>query len=228
MGSQKVVCITGCTRGLGRAMVSEFIKRDFLVAGCGTNTELVQELTNTYGSNHLFQTVNVTEDLSVKSFSELIIEKLGTPTYLINNAGVINRNAPLWEITESEFSHVIDVNIKGVNNFIRHFVPAMIKAKVKGTIINFSSYWGQSTSADVAPYCASKWAIEGLSRGLADDLPQYITCVAFNPGVIQTDMLRSCFGSSAESYHTPDQWAKAALDLILSISPKDKGRTLTV
>jgi NADP-dependent 3-hydroxy acid dehydrogenase YdfG len=61
---------------------------------------------------------------------------------------------------------LIDVNIKGVANVIRYFVPAMIE-RGSGVIVNFSSYWGRSTAAEVAPYCATKWAIEGLTRALA-------------------------------------------------------------
>jgi len=69
----------------------------------------------------------------------------------LNNAGLINRNARLWEIGAGEFSQVVDVNLKGVANVIRHFVPAMVKNK-SGVIVNFSSGWGRSTDAEVAPY----------------------------------------------------------------------------
>ena len=64
---------------------------------------------------------------------------------LLNNAGLINRNAPLWQVGAKEFSDVVDVNLKGTANVIRHFVPAMVKNK-SGVIVNFSSGWGRSTS----------------------------------------------------------------------------------
>ncbi len=115
---------------------------------------------------------------------------------MLNNAGVINRNARLWEVPEREFSQVIDVNIKGIANVIRHFVPAMVKRK-RGVIVNFSSGWGRSTDAEVAPYCATKWAIEGLTQAFAQELPSGMAAVALNPGIINTDMLQSCFGGSA-------------------------------
>ena len=84
---------------------------------------------------------------------------------------------------------MIDVNIKGVANVLRHFVPAMIE-RGRGVIVNFSSGWGAPSSAEVAPYCATKWAIEGLTRALAEELPG-MAAVPLNPGIIDTDMLRT-------------------------------------
>lgn len=65
----------------------------------------------------------------------------------------------------------------------------------------------------VAPYCASKWAVEGLTRAAAKELPPGMAIVALNPGVINTEMLQSCFGSSAALYQTPDSWYKFSLSL---------------
>lgn len=59
----------------------------------------------------------------------------------------------------------------------------------------------------VAPYCASKWAIEGLTRSVAKELPVGMAIVALSPGVVNTDMLQSCFGASASLYQTPEAWS---------------------
>jgi NAD(P)-dependent dehydrogenase (short-subunit alcohol dehydrogenase family) len=146
---------------------------------------------------------------------------------LLNNAGLINHNAPLWEVGAEEFSQVVDVNVKGVANVIRHFVPAMVRRN-RGVIVNFSSGWGRSTDAEVAPYCATKWAIEGLTQALAQELPPGMAAVPFNPGIIDTDMLRSCFGDSASGYPAPQEWAKVAAPFLLKLGPADNGRQLTV
>jgi NAD(P)-dependent dehydrogenase (short-subunit alcohol dehydrogenase family) len=95
-------------------------------------------------------------------------------------------------------------------------------------IVNFSSGWGRSTDAEVAPYCATKWAIEGLTQALAQELPEGMAAVPLNPGIIDTDMLRSCFGASASSYPNPAEWAKRAVPFLLKLGPKDNGRQLTV
>src|SRR6266478_3648029 len=79
-----------------------------------------------------------------------------------------------------------------------------------GIIINISSGWGRSVSSDVAPYCASKWAIEGLTQALAEELPRGMAAIPLDPGVIDTDMLRSCFGGRASRFPAPKDWAEKA------------------
>ena len=118
------------------------------------------------------------------------------------------------------------MNLEGVVNVIRHFVPAMVE-RGSGVIVNFSSGWGRSTDAEVAPYCATKWAIEGLTQALAQELPSGLAAIALNPGIINTEMLQSCFGTSASAYPTPEQWAKKAVPFLLGLGPKHNGRPLT-
>jgi len=96
-----------------------------------------------------------------------------------------------------------------------------------GVIVNLSSGWGRSTSADVAPYCASKFAIEGLTGALSQELPNGMAAIALNPGVINTQMLQSCFGEAANSHRTAKQWAVTAAPYLLSLSASDNGQSLT-
>lgn len=225
--SGKLIVITGTTRGLGRAMVEEFAKLGHTVAGCGRSATGISELQDKPGAPHQFSVLDVTNDRDVAKWAREIVNSLGAPDLLLCNAALVNRNAPLWEVPASEFSDVIDVNIKGVANVLRHFVPAMI-ARGSGVVVNFSSGWGRSTSPEVAPYCATKFAIEGLTQALAQELPSGLAAIPLNPGVIDTDMLRSCFGGSAGSYPTPEQWAKRAVPFLLKLSPRDNGQSLTV
>jgi NAD(P)-dependent dehydrogenase (short-subunit alcohol dehydrogenase family) len=95
-------------------------------------------------------------------------------------------------------------------------------------IVNLSAGWGRSTSPEVSAYCASKYAIEGLTQALAQELPKGMAAVPLNPGVIDTDMLRSCWGEGAGSYGKADAWAKVAAPFILSLGAKDNGRSLSV
>ena len=223
----KIVVITGVTRGLGRAMAEEFAGIGHTVIGCGRTEKAVADLRTSLSKGHDFTTLDVTDDRAVKAWAEDVVKRFGAPDLLLNNAAVINRNARLWEVPAQDFSRVIDVNIKGVTNVIRHFAPAMV-ARRSGVIVNFSSGWGRSTDAEVAPYCATKWAIEGLTQALAQELPEGMAAVPLNPGIIDTDMLRSCFGGSASSYPSPAEWAKRAVPFLLKLGPKDNGRQLTV
>ncbi len=227
MSKPKTIIITGCTRGLGRAMAEGFASlENTVVMGCGRNAEALKDLESQFGDPHRFLPLDVVDDKAVEALANKLIPEVGPPDLIINNAATINQNAPLWEVPAEEFSQVIDVNIKGVTNVIRHFVPAMIAAG-RGVIVNFSSGWGRSTSPEVAPYCATKWAIEGLTSALAQELPSGLAAVALNPGIIDTEMLRSCFGESASSYPSPTEWAKTAVPYLAGLGPRDNGRALT-
>jgi NAD(P)-dependent dehydrogenase (short-subunit alcohol dehydrogenase family) len=225
--NSKFIVLTGVTRGLGRALLEGFIAEGHTVAGCGRNAKAVDELRQMYPAPHRFDTVDVTSDAAVKTWAIAVLADHEAPDLLINNAALINRAAPLWEINAEEFDQVIGVNISGVANVIRHFAPAMIK-RGSGVIANFSSGWGQSTSPEVAPYCATKFAIEGLTHALAQELPQGMAAIPVNPGIIDTEMLRTCFGDAAGSYPTPKLWARKAVPFFLALSPRHNGQSLAV
>jgi NAD(P)-dependent dehydrogenase (short-subunit alcohol dehydrogenase family) len=221
------IVITGVARGLGRALAEKFIALGHRVAGCGRDAAAIQKLQARFPGDHHFSIVDVADDARVRGWAERVLTEFGTPDLLLNNAAVINRNAPLWEVSAGEFERVIDINLKGVANVIRHFTPAMIQ-RGRGVIVNFSSGWGRSVSAEVAPYCATKWAIEGLTKALAEELPRGLAAVPLNPGVINTEMLQSCLGGEAAAYPTPEQWAARAVPFLLELGPKDNGQSLSV
>ncbi len=223
----RLILITGVSRGLGRAMAEEFARLGHTVVGCARSAEAVRRLAETLGKPHNFQVINVASDPEVEAWAQRILRSHGPPSLLLNNAGVVNRNAPLWQVPAEEFDAVVGVNLRGVANVLRHFVPAMI-GQGRGVIVNFSSGWGRSTDAEVAPYCATKWGIEGLTQAFAQELPPGMAAVPLNPGIIDTDMLRSCFGDAATGYPTPKQWAKGAVPFLLKLGPVDNGRPLTV
>ena len=208
-------------------MTDEFSERGHTVIGCARSGDVLKELRHRHPKPNSFQRIDVAIETEVQRWAKTMIKQHGPPDLLINNAAVVNQNAPLWQIGGLEFSRVIDVNIKGVANVIRHFVPAMIK-QGRGVIVNFSSGWGRSVDAEVAPYCATKFAIEGLTRALALELPASLAAVALNPGVIDTAMLQSCFGGSASGYEAPAQWAQRAVPFILKLNRSDNGLSPTV
>lgn len=222
----KTIFITGVSKGLGRAMANVFAREGHTVAGCGRNQVAIQSLTSELGTPHSFSVVDVASDAAVAQWIQEAVTQAGVPDLVLNNAATINHNAPLWEINADEFDQVIDINIKGVQNVIRHITPHMIQ-KGSGVIVNFSSGWGRSTSPEVAPYCATKWAIEGLTKALAQELPPGLAAIPLNPGVINTEMLQSCFGPGASQYVTADAWAEKAVPFLLKLGPGDNGQSLT-
>ena len=226
----EVIAITGVSAGLGLAMVKWYASRGHTVVGCARSAQKISQLNDEYckGNKPMqFSVVDVVNEADVKGWSEEVISSFGAPTFLLNNASVINNNAHLWEISAEEFNNVIDINIKGTTNVIRHFVPEMIKAG-KGVVVNFSSGWGRIAAVNEAPYCASKWAIEGLSKAMGLELPEPLTCVPLSPGIVDTPMLKICFGEQRASLHnSPEEWAETACPFILSIDRSQNGNSLT-
>jgi len=220
------ILITGATRGLGRALLDRFTALGHVVIGCGRSQTHVEQLQKQFGPPHQFRVVNVADARQVQVWAEETLPH-GVPDLLLNNAALMNEPAKLWEVPAEEFDRLIDVNVKGVVNVIRSFLPAML-ARKKGVIVNFSSGWGRVTSPEVAPYCCSKWAIEGLTQALAQELPSGLAAVALNPGIIDTDMLRICWADEAGQYPTPDRWSESAVPFLLRLGPKNNGGSLTV
>lgn len=221
------ILITGVTRGLGRALAEYYIQEGHTVIGCGRGADGILDLRFAHPAPQDFAVVNVADAAKVELWAEHVLAVHGAPDFLINNAALMNLPAPLWKVPAEEFSRIIDVNIKGVANVLRVFLPEMIKSK-KGVIVNLSSGWGRSVSAEVAPYCATKWAIEGLTKALAEELPPGMAAVPLNPGVIDTEMLRTTWPEGATNYPKAEVWAKKAGPFILKLGPEQNGQSVSV
>jgi NAD(P)-dependent dehydrogenase (short-subunit alcohol dehydrogenase family) len=206
MQNPRTIVITGCSKGLGRALLDEFINAGHTVAGCSRSSEQMMSLTERYGPKHYFKAVDVSGEHQVKAWSEELMAHMGVPDLVINNAAMINAPAALWEVPIDEFQQLV---------------------KGRGVLVNLSSGWGRSVSAEVGPYCASKWAIEGLTKALAEELPAGLAAIPLSPGVIDTDMLRVAWGDDAAGFRTPQQWAVDAAPYILNLSEAHNGQSLT-
>ncbi len=221
------IWVTGCSAGLGRALVGYFVEKGHVVNGCARRPERIDELKKEFAEPHYFGVCDVSEDKEALKFCENALAANGPPDLVINNAAIINSPAPLWKIPADEFDRLMRINLSGTANIIRHVVPMMLEAG-EGLIVNLSSGWGRSTSPEVAPYCASKWGIEGLTKALAQELPGGLAVVSLNPGVIDTEMLRSAWGEGAAQYQGVEAWVKKAGPLLLELKESDNGRELSV
>jgi NAD(P)-dependent dehydrogenase (short-subunit alcohol dehydrogenase family) len=113
----------------------------------------------------------------------------------------------------------------GTANLVRHVLPSMQERR-RGVIVNLSSGWGRVGEKDVAPYCASKFAVEALTQSLAEEAGPGIVVFALNPGVVDTDMLRSAWGGSAAAYPGPETLAPRWRRLFARVEPAWNGRSL--
>jgi len=219
------IWITGCTNGLGKALVAEYVAAGHKVVGGARSLDRLAKLRDQF-PEATFLELDVSDSQSAKRFARGAFDASGEPDFLINGAAVNHENAPLWKVRSKEFERVMSVNVCGVANMIRHVVPIMITAG-KGIVVNMSSGWGRSTSPEVAPYCASKWAIEGLTQALAQELPEGLAAIPLDPGVINTRMLRTTFGLEASYFPNTTTWARSAAPFILGLSPLFNGKAMS-
>ncbi len=223
----KHIVVTGCSRGLGLALIRGFIARGHQVSGCSRNAECMQQLQQEFGDDHYFEVLDISNATQVSQWAENCLERQGPVDLVINNAAIINPNANMWEVDDQQWSDLVDINIKGVFYVSKAFLKSMVTNN-SGVLVNISSGWGRSASAEVATYCCSKWAVEGLTRSLAQEVPDGVAAIPLNPGIIHTELLESCFGSSATQFPSPSQWAEDAVPFLLALKASDNGQPLTV
>lgn len=224
--SRRNILITGCGRGLGHALVREFVEAGHLVCGGTRNPQVVEALRAEFPAPHRFDTVDVTSEEEITTWAQDLEVADRIPDLLINNAGIIHTPAPLWEIEEAVFRELLDVNVLGVHRMIRAFLPLMA-TRNGGVIANLSSGAGRHGYPEIAAYCASKWAIEGLSQALAAESPAKITVVAVSPGAVDTDMLRRIWGDDAGNAPNVNAWAKVAAPFFLGLDASHHGQAVT-
>lgn len=186
----KVVVVTGASRGIGRATAIAFAREGAIVA-CVATSELnaaptVAAIERDAGSAHAFG-CDVSDSEQVEKLFESIQNELGSPAVLVNNAG-LTRDTLLMRMKDEDWDRVLDVNLKGAFLCIRAVSRSMMKARY-GRIVNLSSVVGLSGAAGQANYAASKAGIVGMTKAIAKELgARGITCNAVAPGFIETDM----------------------------------------
>ena len=217
------VIVTGCSRGIGKALVEQFSSTGVVVGGCARSAEALSQ----QGEDPHYRCVDVTDSAALEQWACDLAAIGMVPDLVIANAGYLSEPQALWEVSAEDFDAVIDVNVKGVANTARAFLPRMIEAG-QGTFVALSSGWGRSTSAGVAPYCASKFAVEGLIGALSQDLPTGLSAVALSPGVVHTEMLARAFGADGASQAIePQEWAVEAVQFLLTLGPSCNGQSLS-
>ncbi len=191
----KTAIVTGGSRGIGAAIVKKFASMGanvaVIYAGNKEAADAVCEAcTQAYGVKAAVFQCNVASFDAVKTTVAAIKAEFGTAHILVNNAG-ITKDGLMPMMSEASFDAVLDTNLKGAFNMIRHCAGLFLRAK-EGCIINISSVSGLMGNAGQCNYSASKAGLIGLTKSVAKELaPKGIRCNAIAPGFIQTDMTGS-------------------------------------
>ena len=187
----KVVLITGASRGIGKAIAEECVKQGAKVAFTYISSEekaiaLEAELTAEGGVAKGFKSDAGDFDQAQKLVDDVVAE-FGTVDVLVNNAG-ITRDTLLMRMTEQQWDEVINTNLKSAFNLTKAVQKPMLKARY-GSIINMSSVVGVSGNAGQSNYAASKAGLIGFTKSVAQELgSRNIRCNAIAPGFIETEM----------------------------------------
>lgn len=187
----KVALVTGASRGIGRAIARAMAENGadvaVIYAGQREKAEALCEELRAMGVRSNSYQCNVADFDAVKETVAAVTKDLGGVDILVNNAG-ITRDGLVYSMKEEDFDAVIDVNLKGAFNFIKHCYPGFVRKRA-GKIINISSVSGIMGNGGQANYSASKAGIIGLTKAVARELAGRGICVnAVAPGFIDTDM----------------------------------------
>jgi len=185
----KVALITGGTRGIGRAIAIKLASIGSAVAICGRDEAKLaaaeRELL-ALGVPAIALRADVTGQNDVTKLVEKVESALGPISILVNNAGM-GLFGPVHEKTEAEWDQLMDTNVKSVFLVSRAVIPGMIE-RGGGDIITISSLAGKSVFAGGGVYCASKWAVQGLSGCMAEELREHgIRVSTVCPGSVATE-----------------------------------------
>lgn len=170
----KVAVITGAASGIGRALSFVYLQRGTIVVladkDCAKLNNEAGQLISEFPGKVLAIPCDITKPNDVEHLVQQTYEQLGQVDFLYNNAGIIGTLAPVWDLTAEQISEVMDVNLNGMINIIRGFIPFLFKQEIPSQIINIASLYALCSGSQMAAYSMSKHAVLALSESLHFDL----------------------------------------------------------
>lgn len=187
----KTVLITGATAGIGQAIAFRFAREGHRLIITGRRKERLTELKSSLEKKHKTDVLPLSFDIRDRSATEKTIASLPDSwqniDILINNAGLAAGLSPIQEGSVDDWEQMIDTNVKGLLFISRQIMPKMVSRK-SGHIINIGSTAGKETYPNGNVYCASKYAVDSLSKAMRTDLLPYgIRVTQVRPGLTETE-----------------------------------------
>lgn len=185
---KKIAFVTGATSGIGRAIAKE-LAPDFALIICGRRQERLDELSTELSS--ITEVISLSYDIgnetAVKAAFDSLSEEWQNIHVLVNNAGNAHGRSPLHEGDSKDWEAMIDSNLRGLLFVSRAIIPGMVERKT-GDVINVGSIAGKQAYASGNVYCATKYAVDGLTQSLRYELvPHNIRVMAIHPGLVDTE-----------------------------------------
>ena len=212
----RIALITGAGRGIGRAVALAFAAEGARIAVTGRNAErlagVVDEI-RAAGGQAQAHALDVTAEADAPRVVEQVLAEWGRIDLLVNNAGVIDYDVPVWATTVEQWDYVMNTNLRGMFLTTRAVLPHMIERQ-RGVIINIGSSSGRLPEGDYGAYVASKFGVVGYTASLAHSLREHgIRVNGINPDWVDTDMARASDPNGDPTWITPQQIADTALYL---------------
>ena len=185
-----VAVVTGGSRGIGRAIAEELLKKDFTVIVTARNeSDGIEEMKKIYEDKFRFVACDISDADDRKKLVSYVEESFGGLDILVNNAGVAPRERKdILEITPDDFDFLTDINLKGTFFVTQEMAPLLIK-NGRSRIVNISSMSAYTASVNRGEYCISKAGISMITKLFAARLAEYgVSVIEIRPGIIETDM----------------------------------------
>lgn len=185
-----VAVVTGGSRGIGKSIAEELLKKDFtvIVTARGENSDTLA-MKKQYDGKFFFVPCDISDDGSRKFLARFIEDSFGKLDLLVNNAGVAPRERKdILEITPDDFDFLTEINLKGTFFVAQELAPLLIKND-KSRIVNISSMSAYTASVNRGEYCITKAGISMITKLFASRLAEYgVSVIEIRPGIIETDM----------------------------------------
>lgn len=232
METKKVWFVTGASKGLGLTLVKKLLSQGYRVVATTRNTELLKEEVSSGAGNFLPLAVDLSNNDDVKQAIEKSIAHFGQIDVVVNNAGY-GLIGTLEELTDQESRENFDINVFGTLNVIRQVIP-FLRNKKSGHIFNISSVGGLFAGfPGWGIYCATKFAVAGLTEALAEEAKKFgINVTVVYPGYFRTDFLNKNSVRTAANpileYTSARESEHAHLDSISGNQPNDPEKAADV
>ncbi len=201
----KTALVTGAARGIGLAIASRLAADGVRVAVLDIDPGAADAAAKKVGGGAIALAADVTKAAEVAAAVDRVVQTWGRLDILVNNAGITGRSFPIWELTDDDWSRVIDADLTSVFFCCRAAVKVML-VQGSGRIINIASIAGKEGNPTLVPYSAAKAGVIGLTKALAKEVcTRGILVHAIAPAVIGTELLQ--------------QMEKSTVDLLVSKIP---------